>query len=139
MPNERAQHFTRLVRSILLSFVQLTSTLSADPEQGVQKIEDLRVLFLNAHQLLNEYRPHQARETLVQRLQERVDSYKKDIENVEHMRTKVDSLLQSLGDVSNDQTDQLKDTASLLDRQKHGRRVEHARRKWHAMSLIEIG
>ena len=32
--------------------------------QREQKIKDLSVLFINMHHLINEFRPHQARETL---------------------------------------------------------------------------
>ena len=53
--------------SITLKFLDLLELLQRNPgEEHREKIhQDLELLFVNIHHLVNEYRPHQARETLI--------------------------------------------------------------------------
>ncbi|KAJ3404801.1 Mediator of RNA polymerase II transcription subunit 7 [Chytriomyces hyalinus] len=44
--------------------MELLQILVKDPEEHTRKIEHIRLLFININYLLNEYRPHQARDTL---------------------------------------------------------------------------
>ena len=50
----------------LVNFLDLLDFLikSPDSEKRVEKIGDLNLLFIHMHHLINEFRPHQARETL---------------------------------------------------------------------------
>lgn len=52
--------------SLLVNFLDLIDILIYSPEslRRTEKIDDLTLLFVHLHHLLNEYRPHQARETL---------------------------------------------------------------------------
>ncbi|XP_003388722.2 PREDICTED: mediator of RNA polymerase II transcription subunit 7-like [Amphimedon queenslandica] len=56
----------KLNRSILICFLELLDILIDNPSSPERndKIKDLSILFINMHHLINEYRPHQARETL---------------------------------------------------------------------------
>ncbi|KAK6173581.1 hypothetical protein SNE40_017003 [Patella caerulea] len=56
----------KLNHSILINFLDLLEVLIQSPEshKRQEKIEDLQILFINLHHLINEFRPHQARETL---------------------------------------------------------------------------
>lgn len=51
---------------MLVNFLDLIDILVMSPEspRRTEKIDDLTLLFVHIHHLLNEYRPHQARETL---------------------------------------------------------------------------
>lgn len=63
---ERKKELKKLNHSLLVNFLDLLDILIYAPEstRRTEKIDDLTLLFVHIHHLLNEYRPHQARETL---------------------------------------------------------------------------
>ena len=56
----------KLNHSVLVNFLDLIDLLIKCPESAKrdEKIEDINLLFIHMHHLINEFRPHQARETL---------------------------------------------------------------------------
>lgn len=63
---DRKKELKKLNHSLLANFLDLIDLLinSPDSPRRTEKIDDLTLLFVHIHHLLNEYRPHQARETL---------------------------------------------------------------------------
>ena len=63
---DRKRELKKLNHSVLVNFLDLLEFLikSPDSEKRVEKIGDLNLLFIHMHHLINEFRPHQARETL---------------------------------------------------------------------------
>lgn len=63
---DHKKELKKLNHSILANFLDLLDILIKNPEsrKRVEKIEDLTLLFIHMHHLINEFRPHQARETL---------------------------------------------------------------------------
>lgn len=63
---DHKRELKKLNHSILVNFLDLIDILIRAPDspKRVEKLEDLNLLFINMHHLINEYRPHQARETL---------------------------------------------------------------------------
>ncbi|KAJ8254714.1 hypothetical protein GJAV_G00196350 [Gymnothorax javanicus] len=94
----------KLNMSILVNFLDLLDILIKSPGsvRREEKLEDLKLLFVHMHHLINEYRPHQARETLrvmmeVQKRQrlETAERFQKHLERVVEM---VQTCLASLPD-----------------------------------------
>ena len=111
---DRAFYLKKTVRGILLNFLELVGILSQNPEGFEEKIKDLEVLFLNAHALVNEYRPHQARETLILMMEEQVERKKAEIEGVTRMKEKVENVISELAKEGRDGTsDQLEVAVQL--------------------------
>lgn len=63
---DHKRELKKLNHSILINFLDLIDIMIRAPDspKRAEKLEDLNLLFINMHHLINEYRPHQARETL---------------------------------------------------------------------------
>jgi len=63
---DHKRELKKLNYSILVNFLDLLDVLIRAPEspRRLDKIDDLTLLFIHMHHLINEFRPHQARETL---------------------------------------------------------------------------
>lgn len=133
---DHAQLVIHVIRSILLNFLELVDILSQDPQVGADKIDDLQTLFFNAHHLLNEYRPHQARETLILMMEDHISSMRADIEELNTTETKVNDMLGGLGNMS-DAADLDVDTDGARRKEDEKKRQEHARLVWSAMQSSE--
>ena len=54
---------------------------------------------MNAHYLINEYRPHQARESLILLMEEQVRRGREEVRGVREARERVEGVLMGLGEV----------------------------------------
>ena len=94
---DHKRELKKLNYSILVNFLDLLDVLIRAPDSSrrIEKIDDLTLLFIHMHHLINEFRPHQARETLRVLL----DSQRRQrLETVERFRkhlTRVEEMLQS--------------------------------------------
>uniref|UniRef100_A0A1B6CQ06 Mediator of RNA polymerase II transcription subunit 7 n=1 Tax=Clastoptera arizonana TaxID=38151 RepID=A0A1B6CQ06_9HEMI len=63
---DRKKELRKLNHSLLVNFLDLLDLLVRFPDspRRAEKVDDLSLLFIHIHHLLNEFRPHQARETL---------------------------------------------------------------------------
>jgi mediator of RNA polymerase II transcription subunit 7 len=93
---DRAFYLKKTIRSILLNFLELITILADDPAQAPPKIQDMTILFLNAHHMINEYRPHQARETLIFMMEAQVERKLAEIKRVKDLAEKMEALLETI-------------------------------------------
>jgi len=63
---DHRKELKKLNHSVLANFLDLLESLIRCPDSAkrVEKIEDIKLLFIHMHHLINEFRPHQAREAL---------------------------------------------------------------------------
>ncbi|KAM0664559.1 hypothetical protein ACQRIT_001699 [Beauveria bassiana] len=94
---DRAFELKRLAKSLLLNFLELTGALSRSPWHAEAKVQDLRTLFINVHHILNEYRPHQARESAIEMMQDHLDRTRTETLAIRTQVDKARRLLEGLG------------------------------------------
>ncbi|KAI1338907.1 mediator complex, subunit Med7 [Xylariaceae sp. FL0016] len=108
-PEERDQdgkHFDRVIilkrlaKSLLLNFLELTGVLANSPQHASDKITNIRDLFINFHHLINEYRPHQARESLISMMQAQLDKTRAETNAIRDAKDKAERILEGLGSLS---------------------------------------
>lgn len=75
----RSHELKKLVHSLLIKFVELCGVISIAPEQFPALVEEIRIILINTHHLMNEYRPHQSRESLLILLQQQIDKTKDEV------------------------------------------------------------
>lgn len=95
-PLNHAYYLLKISKSLLLNFLEFVGILSVSPEQFESKVEDLRNLFINAHHLLNLYRPHQARESLIMMMEEQLDRTREEIRDMDKVKGDIEGALEQL-------------------------------------------
>ncbi|KAJ5758507.1 hypothetical protein N7520_005663 [Penicillium odoratum] len=95
-PLSHAYYLLKISKSLLLNFLELVGILSVSPEQFEPKVEDMRNLFINAHHLLNLYRPHQARESLIMMMEEQLERTKEEIKQMDKVKADIEGLLEEI-------------------------------------------
>ncbi|KIX92642.1 uncharacterized protein Z520_11671 [Fonsecaea multimorphosa CBS 102226] len=90
---------SRLTKSLLLNFLELTSVLSLDPTKHEEKMEDIRQLLLNIHVVINIYRPHQARESVKEMLQGILEDGQREIDECDKLKQRIDDFLADVGNM----------------------------------------
>jgi mediator of RNA polymerase II transcription subunit 7 len=96
---ERALNLKRLAKSVLLNFLELVGAASLNPEAILEKAADIQTILFNMHHGINEYRPHQARESLIQTMQTRLDQVRAETAAVNAVTDKAKRVLEGLGSI----------------------------------------
>lgn len=96
---ERALNLKRLAKSVLLNFLELIGAASINPEGILDKAGDIQTILFNMHHGINEYRPHQARESLIQTMQTRLDQIRAETAAVNAVTDKAKRVLEGLGSI----------------------------------------
>lgn len=131
---------TRLTKSLVLNFLELMTIMTANPMERTEKIQDIRRLMINVHAVINMYRPHQARESVRERLQGMLEDGEREIELCNAAK---DQVRQFLAEV-----EQMKDRSEEGDHDMNGSKehvvraevddeqVREARRLWGTIHEI---
>lgn len=64
-----------------------------EPTGWARKAKEINEMYLNTLHLINEYRPHQARESLILRMEEDVERGRKEVEDVKKLRERVEKMI----------------------------------------------
>jgi len=61
---------------MLVKYLQLIKSLVQSPGDYEEKVKELKVVMMNFQHLLNQYRPHEARETIIKMLEKQLERRK---------------------------------------------------------------
>lgn len=75
----KIEELHKLLDSLLLNFLELVATMSVEPAKFHVKIEHLKLILINMNHLLNTYRPHQTRESLIMLLETQIEEKKTEV------------------------------------------------------------
>ena len=84
--------------SLLFGFYQLLDVLVNDQENFQAKTEDIEILLMNITHLLNTFRPHQTRQTIIQIFAEQLGGKAVCIEEAQRLQERVREVLPSLSE-----------------------------------------
>ncbi|CAB4003178.1 Mediator of RNA polymerase II transcription subunit 7 [Paramuricea clavata] len=93
----RQKELKKLNHSVLINFLELLDILINEPTspKREKKLGEITVLFINMHHLINELRPHQARETLRVMMERQKQQRLETADKLDKLVDKVLSLVQS--------------------------------------------
>lgn len=129
-------HLIALARSMLTTFLSLTGVLSQDPDLQEEKMQDLQTIVYNLHDIINQYRPHQARESLILMMEERVEKMKGEVQKIDHAKESVAKLLQELqsnGILQTMQEEKEEKIVSIAENAALAKRKARQRAAWAAL------
>ncbi|OWB56528.1 hypothetical protein B5S28_g2433 [[Candida] boidinii] len=79
---ERINELKKMTKSLLLNFLEFIGIISKNPTYAQEKIENIRVILINIHHLLNSYRLHQSRESLILKFEQKISEDLKSIKKI---------------------------------------------------------
>lgn len=92
--SDRVVELKKLSRSLLVKFLDIVQTMGVDPEQFPGKLQDVRLLLLNIHNLVNEYRPQQTRELLIGMMRDQLAQGQAEIATLEKHCDETEQLIE---------------------------------------------
>lgn len=134
---DRQQYLFRFLRSILVAYIELLGIVASNPtsDHKDDKLKDILTMVANMHALINEYRPHQARETLIREMERQVERKKKEIEGVKKLKGRVAEVLEGFGEeIPGGTSDDKKEEVAIISDE--DRRREAQSRVWLGMEEI---
>jgi mediator of RNA polymerase II transcription subunit 7 len=134
---DRQRYLFRFLRSILLAYIELLGIVANNPtsDNKDDKLKDILTMVTNMHALINEYRPHQARETLIREMERQVERKRKEIEGVKQMKERIGEVLEGFGrDVPGEKTGETNEEPAISSEEE--RKREAQRHMWQGLDEI---
>ncbi|GBC07644.1 hypothetical protein RclHR1_00760014 [Rhizophagus clarus] len=93
---DRNVELKKLNQSAIFNFLELLNSLVKDPDRSLEKFEQIKLIFLNMKHMLNEYRPHQARETLRSILKNQLEDRRRATEEIRNRCNELAKTLETI-------------------------------------------
>ncbi|KAF1850250.1 uncharacterized protein K460DRAFT_266774, partial [Cucurbitaria berberidis CBS 394.84] len=114
---DRQNYLFRFLRSMLLSYISLLGLVAIDPVSPAKddQIAHILTMVTNMHALINEYRPHQARETLIAKMEEQLERKVKEVEGVRKVGERVRGVLEGFKNAVPGEKDEAKVADTIVN------------------------
>lgn len=134
---DRQRYLFRFNRSLIIAYVELLGIIAVNPtaDQKEERLKDILTMVTNMHALINEYRPHQARETLIREMERQVERKKSEIEGVKKMKARVQEALDGFGGAANGGSEEQEGGQAKITLEEDGRR-EMQRQMWTTLDEV---
>ncbi|KAK9369984.1 MED7 protein-domain-containing protein [Lipomyces kononenkoae] len=137
-PSYRVSELKQLTKSLIIKYLELVGVMGISPEQFPERVEEIRIILINMHHLLNEYRPHQARESLIIMMEEQLERKHAQISKAKHACEHMESVLASLDTITSADPTQngsdIKESQSVEG--ERTRSIDSLRQNSHASSVL---
>jgi len=129
-----------LARSLLTTFLSLTGIMSEDPTQYEETVMDLKTIVTNMHDLINQYRPHQARETLILMMEERIERLRGEIRGIGEAGEKMEGAFKELCEAgeSKGKLESSGHAEKGVDQDVGGLEKQRQRAAWEALRTVDL-
>ena len=107
----------KLTDSLLLCFLELIGIMSIDPQQFHVKIEDLKLILININHILNTYRPHQSRESLIMLLRQNIEQKRSEITEIDKTCDSIRQRIEAIMDQDTGQSEVVEPSSEKPNRQ----------------------
>jgi len=95
----KIQELHKLMDSLLLNFLELIGIASVDPSKFAPKIKNISLILININHLLNTYRPHQSRESLIMLLKRKIESKRQEMEKIDKVSSEIKAKIKTLANM----------------------------------------
>lgn len=77
---DKIDALTKINQLLLVKFLELVRILTKDPSRWASKYEEIETIIFYFHHIINTYRPHQARQTIITILENQINRRKQLLE-----------------------------------------------------------
>jgi mediator of RNA polymerase II transcription subunit 7 len=126
-------YLKKIVQSLMVNFLELIDVLSKNPKLKDEKLQDIIQLFKNAHKLINDYRPHQARETLILMMEEQLEKRRVEVADIMKMKERIEEILGGFKEFQETPGMTAEDNKAVAASKEMQKRKDQQRRAWQAL------
>lgn len=94
--SDHIEELKKLNKLLLAKFLELLHILTTQPDGFQLRVEEIELILVNMHHLLNSYRPHQARQTLISCMEQQIQAKQQTSQSIQQQFKQVNDILDTI-------------------------------------------